>query len=318
MEEKIASSDSGTGNKKRRQNRKRKSKNGDYDAESSPKENKKQKGDSRPKCSHCGKYGHRDDNCWTLKKNECKHPTNQQTANTMVKTKAKASSTQALFTQDQVSEMMKTVMASMKMKYGNNEKRGKRQVQFEDPDADDDDNSITSSKSVGSYVVIPSYLFDKNRTMEAPLKKQKVVQYSAEIIVEIVDAKNNVVPIRALLDTGTSETILLKPFLAPGCPKGFKGSPVTWKTLGGNFVTHSRAKVQFAFPELSDKKSVAWVVHIDSETNPKDAMYNMIIGMDCMCDLGIYVNTDEKVITWEGMFSPFPVTGKIPGKSTGG
>jgi hypothetical protein len=67
--------------------------------------------------------------------------------------------------------MMKTVMTSMKAKYGSNEKRGKRQVQFEDPDADDDDNSITSSKSVGSYVVTPSYLFDKNRTMEAPLKK---------------------------------------------------------------------------------------------------------------------------------------------------
>jgi hypothetical protein len=28
-------------------------------------------------------------------------------------------------------------------------------------------------------------------------------------------------------------------------------------------------------------------------------MYDMIIGMDCMCSLGIYVNTEEKVITWE-------------------
>jgi transposase InsO family protein len=313
MEEKISGSDSGNGNKKRRRNRKRKSKNGDGDAESSPKENKKQKGDSRPKCSHCGKYGHRDDNCWTLKKNESKRPANQQTANTMATTKSKASS-QALFTQDQVSEMMKTVMASMKAKYGSNEKRGKRQVQFEDPDTDEDDNSITSSKSVGAYVVTPSCLFDKNRAMEAPLKKQKVAQYSAEIIVEIVDAKNNVVPIRALLDTGTSETILLKPFLAPGCPKGFKGSPVTWKTLGGNFVTHRRAKVQFAFPELSDKKSVAWVVHIDSQTNPKNAMYDMIIGMDCMCELGIYVNTDDKVITWEGSSIPLKERGQLQDK----
>jgi hypothetical protein len=26
----------------------------------------------------------------------------------------------------------------------------------------------------------------------------------------------------------------------------------------------------------------------------------MIISMDCMCSLGIYINTEEKVITWEG------------------
>jgi hypothetical protein len=82
----------------------------------------------------------------------------------------------------------------------------------------------------------------------------------------------------------------------------------------GNFVTHCRAKVQFAFPELSDKKSVAWVVHIDSQTNPKNAMYDMIIGMDCMCELGIYVNTDDKVITWEGSSIPLKERGQLQDK----
>jgi hypothetical protein len=98
-------------------------------------------------------------------------------------------------------------------------------------------NSITSSKSVGSYFLVSSsYLFDKTRTMEAPSKKQKVAQYSADVIVEIMDAKGNVVLIRALLDTGTLETIILKPYVAPNCSKGYKGSP--WKTLGGIFITH--------------------------------------------------------------------------------
>jgi hypothetical protein len=98
------------------------------------------------------------------------------------------------------------------------------------------------------------------------------------------------------LDTGTSETILLKCFLSPNSPKGYKGAPVMWKTLGGNFTTHRRAKIQFAFPELSDKKTISWVVHVDQHMHPNTAMYDMIIGMDCMCSLGIYVDTSPVLI----------------------
>jgi putative transposase len=208
-----------------------------------------------------------------------------------------------------MSEMMKTVMASMRKKYGSNENREKRQVRFED---DDDNSSDNDSERVAPYTIYTTHLFDNIKSMEATNKKrQKVAHYCAEIIVEIVNSKNQIVPIRALLDTGTSETILLKPFIAPNSPKGFEGKPVTWKTLGGNFITHRRAKVQFAFPELSDKKSVTWVVHVDKSTDPTQAMYDMIIGMDCMCSLGIYVNTDEKVITWEGNTIPLKERGQL-------
>jgi hypothetical protein len=100
-------------------------------------------------------------------------------------------------------------------------------------------------------------------------------------------------------------------FLAPNSPRGYKGAPVTWKTLGGRFTTHRHAKIQFAFPELSDKKTISWVVHVDQHTHPNTAMYDMIIGMDCMCSLGIYVNTDEKVITWEGNSIPLRERGKL-------
>jgi hypothetical protein len=37
----------------------------------------------------------------------------------------------------------------------------------------------------------------------------------------------------------------------------------------------------------------------------------MIIGMDCMCSLGIYVNTEEKVITWEGNSIPLQKQGEL-------
>jgi hypothetical protein len=37
----------------------------------------------------------------------------------------------------------------------------------------------------------------------------------------------------------------------------------------------------------------------------------MIIGMDCMCSLGIYIDTEEKVITWEGNSIPLKKRGEL-------
>jgi hypothetical protein len=313
LEKRILDNDGKSKNKKHKKTKKQK-KNDDDDAEEVGKGDRKPA--AKPKCKHCGKIGHSDDNCWSLDKNAKKRPTNYRTANAITKKPKVAAttgspSTAALFTEEQMSVMMKKVMSSMKEKYGN-KKKPKRQVRFEEDSSSSDSDDKNNSGNVSPYSLNYTYLFDYHRNIEAPLhKRRKVEHYSAEIIVEIVDSKNNLVPIRALLDTGTSETILLKRFLSPNSPKGYKGAPVTWKTLGGNFTTHRRAKIQFAFPELSDKKSISWVVHVDQHTHPTTAMYDMIIGMDCMCSLGIYVNTDEKVITWEGNSIPLKERGKL-------
>ena len=41
-------------------------------------------------------------------------------------------------------------------------------------------------------------------------------QYTAEIVVEIEDRHGNIVPIRALLDTGTTSTLVLRDFVKKG------------------------------------------------------------------------------------------------------
>jgi hypothetical protein len=82
----------------------------------------------------CGKIGHRDNNCWTLEKHEKKREAASQLANPIL-TKLKYATmttsaiTTALITDEQVSVMMKKVMASLKEKDGNN-KKTKRQVHF--------------------------------------------------------------------------------------------------------------------------------------------------------------------------------------------
>jgi hypothetical protein len=87
----------------------------------------RQKAVCEAKMQHCGKIGHRDDNCWSSEKNAKKHEAASQSANPILKklkyaTTTSSATTAALFTEEQVSVMMKNVMASLKDKYGGNKK----------------------------------------------------------------------------------------------------------------------------------------------------------------------------------------------------
>ena len=135
-------------------------------------------------------------------------------------------------------------------------------------------------------------------------KKAKVGHYTAEIVVEILGRHGKLVPIRALLDTGTTSAILLREFVKKGRAGGYSGQKILWKTMGGNFTTKKKALIDFRFPELNTDKKVTWVCHVDETTKEEHALYDMIIGMDLMTAIGIYVDTDEKLIRWQGHITP--------------
>jgi hypothetical protein len=135
-----------------------------------------------------------------LDKNAKKRPASFQTTNSILKKskyakKSPSSKTEAFFTEEQVSFMMGTVMASMKEKYGS-KKKPKRLVQFSEPssessysDSDSDSNDKNVKDEDHHYSFIYTYLFDYDRNMEAPAhQRQNQARYSAEIIVEIVDS----------------------------------------------------------------------------------------------------------------------------------
>jgi hypothetical protein len=201
-------------------------------------DDKAEKGDrkpsAKPKCPICGKIGHREDNCWSSEKNAKNREAASQSANPILKkskysTTTSSATTAALFTEEQVSVMMKNVMASLKEKYGG-DKKPKQQVHFSDSDSDSNSSSDKKSnnkKDIPYSLAYYTYLFNRTRIMEAPMhQRQNVARYSAEIIVDILDLTNNVIPIRARLDTGTSETIILKSYLSPNTIRGYKGTPV--------------------------------------------------------------------------------------------
>jgi hypothetical protein len=64
------------------------------------------------------------------------------------------------------------------------------------------------------------------------------VKYTADIIVEIKNRDGTVVPMRALLDTGTISTIILREFVGKGRARTNTKKRTKWKTLGGTFTTN--------------------------------------------------------------------------------
>ena len=142
-------------------------------------------------------------------------------------------------------------------------------------------------------------------------KRSKDTHYVAELIVKVEDKKANLHPIRALLDTGTSHTIILREFVKKGRAKGYKGKATCGEQWGGTFMTNQRVLIDFKFPELNTNKTITWITHVDANTDLQMAMHDMIIGMDLMTQVGICANTIMCQVEWEGHLIPLKVKGKL-------
>jgi hypothetical protein len=144
-----------------------------------------------------------------------------------------------------------------------------------------------------------------NRHIDSTYNKNNANQkYTASIIVEIEDCHGNIVPIKALLDTGTDESLVLKEFVRKSRAQCTNTKRVTWTTVGGEFSTKRQALLDFSFPELAPNKKITWIMHVDDKTSREKALYDMIIGMNLMTEIGITVDTIDKVIRWEGNIVP--------------
>jgi hypothetical protein len=87
-----------------------------------------------------------------------------------------------------------------------------------------------------------AYPFSKRiKLKHEPEKAQEniLLQYTADIIVEIKNIDGTVVPMRALMDTGTTATIILREFVGKERARTNTKKRTRWKTLlGGTFTTN--------------------------------------------------------------------------------
>jgi hypothetical protein len=109
---------------------------------------------------------------------------------------------------------------------------------------------------------------------------------------------------RALLDTGTTATILLEEFVGKGRARTNKKKRTKWKTICGTFTTNYESLLDFKFPEIITIKVVTWQAHVDDKTSNKEAAYDMIMGMDLMTSIGITVDCEQRCIRWGGREIP--------------
>jgi hypothetical protein len=113
-----------------------------------------------------------------------------------------------------------------------------------------------------------------------------------------------VVPMRALLHTGTTATIILREFMGKGRARKNTNKRTKWKTLGGKLTTNLESLLDFKFPDLTTSKVVIWQSHVDDKGSSKEAAYDMIMGMDLMTSIGFLVDHEERCIRWGGTEIP--------------
>ena len=260
------------GNPKKRRRGRRRSRGRDDDSNDSSKgqakkkktnnQNKgagKAKGD---KCPHCGRHHAKPfSECWTLPANKDKRPewftipgkSQKQNSNTIQESPV-------LIQPSMLKKLVQKAAAQPR----------KRTV-IEDSDGEDDSFAafVARETGIGEYMEelrnnssnneskeeSSGYSLFPFHTPEPEPKHSKSAHYTAEIIVQLVDGEGQLVPIRALLDTGTSATIILQRYVKKGTPKGNPHKLQEWNTLGGKFYTKKQADHCIQVPRTRHNKN---------------------------------------------------------------
>jgi Aspartyl protease len=116
------------------------------------------------------------------------------------------------------------------------------------------------------------------------------------------------VTIRALLDSGASESLINAKHVKHLRVKKASKSSTVWSTPAGEMKTLSRVKAQFTIPELQEKKLLEWNLHVAENMGA----YDMIIVRDIMNFLGINIQFSDLTVHWEHASMPYkPVDATI-------
>jgi hypothetical protein len=113
-----------------------------------------------------------------------------------------------------------------------------------------------------------------------------------------------------LADTGVSSSIIFEAYTSKQSIKNNDDNNITWNTMGGQFITNKTERVYFLFPEFNLKKQISWVFHVD-DSSESSSTYDMIIGQNLLEELGIILNFNCKIVTWDTCTIPMKDRGTL-------
>ena len=133
--------------------------------------------------------------------------------------------------------------------------------------------------------------------MNTNSKVRSTLAKPTELLVEAIEPTGQIKPIRGLLDTGSSKSIVLRHVVKPHqvLPRT---NAVKWQTMAGTMTTNSLAQVDIRLPKLSKSKTVTWDCHIDDTTRPNRSPYDIILGIDFISIMTMTIDFAENIIKW--------------------
>ena len=116
----------------------------------------------------------------------------------------------------------------------------------------------------------------------------------------IVLHKSTKETVRILLDTGSSNSIILNDFATAVTPTVTS----SWMTKTGKMTTNGVTTVKLILPDFNVKKTIKWQFHVDCQKQISNSRYDVIIGRDLLTALGMVMDYNLKQITWENATTP--------------
>ncbi len=154
----------------------------------------------------------------------------------------------------------------------------------------------------------PSQINTKKDKEGQSTKKSKMKNLSPILFVKIQIPKGKkknrtkIRLIKALVDTGASETIIVQK-AAKNLPHRSTNDTKQWSTASGIIDSTSKTKkVDFSLPELHANRTIKQSFHvIDVELK----RYDMIIGRDLIKSLGLEIKGNDLSIKWDDAAIPW-------------